>query len=252
MRQPNKLRFLLVARHGIAIARCGCRQCQHDSNIVGHQRHALCRGRHDRCRCFRFGQSNTLTLTGTITQDQQSARRQWQRHVELCDQLRCTPPASDYAHPRSSMTMAIRARVVRLTGSEIPATINISGGHMMRRSPRSPRRRIQQPSKLRSRSKARASQFPDVDGRQCEHDGNIVCHQRYFVGSAAGTTGTGVSGSGTNTLTLTGTITQINNLLAGSGSATLSYVINSWTHRPLPIRSPCSSTTMATRAPAVR
>jgi hypothetical protein len=44
---------------------------------------------------------------------------------------------------------------------------------------------------------------------------------------AAGTTGAGVSGSGTNTLTLTGTITQINNLLAGSGGATLSYLINS-------------------------
>ena len=45
--------------------------------------------------------------------------------------------------------------------------------------------------------------------------------------AAAGSTGAGVSGSGTNTLTLTGTVTQINNLLAGSGGASLSYLIAS-------------------------
>ena len=56
---------------------------------------------------------------------------------------------------------------------------------------------------------------------------NIVSSPAARSLSRAGTTGAGVSGSGTNTLTLTGTITQINNLLAGSGSATLSYVINS-------------------------
>ncbi|WP_345530972.1 putative Ig domain-containing protein [Viridibacterium curvum] len=44
---------------------------------------------------------------------------------------------------------------------------------------------------------------------------------------SAGSTGAGVSGSGSNTVTLTGTLTQINNLLAGSGSASISYVINS-------------------------
>ncbi|MEC5387334.1 DUF4347 domain-containing protein, partial [Uliginosibacterium sp. H3] len=41
---------------------------------------------------------------------------------------------------------------------------------------------------------------------------------------AAGSTGAGVSGSGTNTITLTGTLTQINNLLAGNNSGTLTYI----------------------------
>ncbi|MGQ0598680.1 tandem-95 repeat protein, partial [Aquabacterium sp.] len=44
---------------------------------------------------------------------------------------------------------------------------------------------------------------------------------------SAGTTGVSVSGSTTSTITLTGTLTQINNLLAGNGGATLSYIINS-------------------------
>ncbi|KGM41169.1 hypothetical protein JY96_16965 [Aquabacterium sp. NJ1] len=43
----------------------------------------------------------------------------------------------------------------------------------------------------------------------------------------AGTTGVTVSNSGTNTVTLSGTITQINNLLAGSLSGTVTYIINS-------------------------
>ena len=43
----------------------------------------------------------------------------------------------------------------------------------------------------------------------------------------AGTTGAAVSGSGTNSVTLTGTLTQINNLLAGNLSGTVTYVINS-------------------------
>ena len=43
----------------------------------------------------------------------------------------------------------------------------------------------------------------------------------------AGSTGAGISGSGSNSLTLTGTLTQINNLLAGNNSSTLTYVINS-------------------------
>ena len=43
----------------------------------------------------------------------------------------------------------------------------------------------------------------------------------------AGTTGAGVSGSGTNSVTLTGTLTQINNLLAGNLGATASYIISS-------------------------
>ncbi|TAK87025.1 MAG: tandem-95 repeat protein, partial [Aquabacterium sp.] len=44
---------------------------------------------------------------------------------------------------------------------------------------------------------------------------------------SAGSTGVVVSGSTTTTITLTGTITQINNLLAGNGGATLSYIISS-------------------------
>ncbi|WP_290689202.1 Ig-like domain-containing protein [Aquabacterium sp.] len=44
---------------------------------------------------------------------------------------------------------------------------------------------------------------------------------------SAGATGVLVSGSTTSTITLTGTLTQINNLLAGNGGATLSYIINS-------------------------
>jgi hypothetical protein len=47
------------------------------------------------------------------------------------------------------------------------------------------------------------------------------------LSAAAGTTGVTVGGSGTSTVTLTGTVTQINNLLAGAGSGTLSYIINS-------------------------
>ena len=44
---------------------------------------------------------------------------------------------------------------------------------------------------------------------------------------AAGTTGVTVSNSGTATVTLSGTITQINNLLAGSLGGTVTYIINS-------------------------
>ncbi len=47
------------------------------------------------------------------------------------------------------------------------------------------------------------------------------------ISASAGTTGVTITGSGTNTLTLTGTLTQINNLLAGNLSATLTYTINS-------------------------
>ncbi|WP_461175385.1 DUF4347 domain-containing protein, partial [Uliginosibacterium flavum] len=47
------------------------------------------------------------------------------------------------------------------------------------------------------------------------------------LSAAAGTTGVGISGSGTSSITLTGTLTQINNLLAGNLSGTLSYIINS-------------------------
>ena len=43
----------------------------------------------------------------------------------------------------------------------------------------------------------------------------------------AGTTGAAVAGSGSNSVTLTGTLTQINNLLAGNLGATASYLINS-------------------------
>ena len=43
----------------------------------------------------------------------------------------------------------------------------------------------------------------------------------------AGTTGAAVSGSGSNSVTLTGTLTQINNLLAGNLGATASYIISS-------------------------
>src|SRR5207247_1494002 len=41
---------------------------------------------------------------------------------------------------------------------------------------------------------------------------------------AAGTTGAGVSNSGSSSVTITGTMTQINNLLAGSGGATVGYI----------------------------
>ncbi len=44
---------------------------------------------------------------------------------------------------------------------------------------------------------------------------------------SVGSTGVSVSGSSTSTVTLSGTLTQINNLLAGNGGATLSYLINS-------------------------
>ncbi|HEX5358260.1 MAG TPA: DUF4347 domain-containing protein, partial [Aquabacterium sp.] len=44
---------------------------------------------------------------------------------------------------------------------------------------------------------------------------------------SAGTTGVTVGNSGTSSVTLTGTVTQINNLLAGSLSGTVSYIINS-------------------------
>ncbi|MBL8826877.1 MAG: hypothetical protein JNM18_07800, partial [Planctomycetaceae bacterium] len=47
------------------------------------------------------------------------------------------------------------------------------------------------------------------------------------ISATAGTTGVTITGSGTNTLTLTGTVTQINNLLAGNLSSTLTYTINS-------------------------
>ena len=43
---------------------------------------------------------------------------------------------------------------------------------------------------------------------------------------AAGTTGAGVANSGTSAVTITGTVTQINDLLAGSGGATVSYIDN--------------------------
>ena len=45
--------------------------------------------------------------------------------------------------------------------------------------------------------------------------------------AAAGTTGVTVTGSGTATVTLDGTLTQINDLLAGSLSGTLTYTLNS-------------------------
>ena len=47
------------------------------------------------------------------------------------------------------------------------------------------------------------------------------------LSATAGTTGVTVSGSGTNSITLSGTLTQINNLLAGNLSGTLTYIINS-------------------------
>ncbi|WP_160167686.1 DUF4347 domain-containing protein [Methylomonas sp. MK1] len=43
----------------------------------------------------------------------------------------------------------------------------------------------------------------------------------------AGTTGVTVSGSGTSSITLTGSLSQINDLLAGNASGSLSYIINS-------------------------
>ena len=43
----------------------------------------------------------------------------------------------------------------------------------------------------------------------------------------AGTTGVTMGGSGTNSVTLTGTLTQINDLLAGNLGATASYIISS-------------------------
>jgi hypothetical protein len=42
----------------------------------------------------------------------------------------------------------------------------------------------------------------------------------------AGTTGVSVSGSGTSVITLSGTVTQINDLLAGNSGATVGYIIN--------------------------
>ncbi|RZL07772.1 MAG: hypothetical protein EOP40_15025, partial [Rubrivivax sp.] len=44
---------------------------------------------------------------------------------------------------------------------------------------------------------------------------------------AAGSTGVSVSGSGTGSVTLTGTVAQINNLLAGLNTGTITYVMNS-------------------------
>ena len=44
---------------------------------------------------------------------------------------------------------------------------------------------------------------------------------------SAGTTGVTVSGSGSASVTLTGTVTQVNNLLAGLNGGTVSYLINS-------------------------
>ncbi|HEV8327822.1 MAG TPA: DUF4347 domain-containing protein, partial [Nitrospiraceae bacterium] len=52
------------------------------------------------------------------------------------------------------------------------------------------------------------------------------------ISVAAGTTGVTVAGSGTATVTLTGTLTQINDLLAGNLSGTLTYLNSSDT--PLP------------------
>ncbi|WP_186289687.1 cadherin-like domain-containing protein [Methylomonas koyamae] len=45
--------------------------------------------------------------------------------------------------------------------------------------------------------------------------------------ASAGTTGVTVSGSGTSSITLTGSLSQINALLAGNASGSLSYIINS-------------------------
>ncbi|MDI1258675.1 DUF4347 domain-containing protein [Aquabacterium sp.] len=45
--------------------------------------------------------------------------------------------------------------------------------------------------------------------------------------AAAGTTGVTIGGSGTSTLTLSGTLAQINNLLAGSLSGTLTFIMSS-------------------------
>jgi cell shape-determining protein MreC len=44
---------------------------------------------------------------------------------------------------------------------------------------------------------------------------------------SAGSTGVSVSNSGTSSVTLSGTLTQINNLLAGNSSGTITYIINS-------------------------
>src|SRR5438477_196588 len=52
------------------------------------------------------------------------------------------------------------------------------------------------------------------------------------ISVAAGTTGVTVAGSGTATVTLTGTLTQINNLLAGNLSGTLTYLNSSDTPPP--------------------
>ncbi|TLY21832.1 MAG: hypothetical protein E6K66_08630, partial [Nitrospirae bacterium] len=52
------------------------------------------------------------------------------------------------------------------------------------------------------------------------------------ISVAAGTTGVTVAGSGTATVTLTGTLTQINNLLAGNLSGTLTYLNSSDTPSP--------------------
>src|SRR5205085_688865 len=43
---------------------------------------------------------------------------------------------------------------------------------------------------------------------------------------AAGSTGVNVSNSGTSAVTITGTTIQINNLLAGTGGATVGYIDN--------------------------
>src|SRR5207247_2069547 len=46
------------------------------------------------------------------------------------------------------------------------------------------------------------------------------------LSATAGTTGVTITGNGTTSVTLTGTLTQINDLLAGNLGGTLSYFIN--------------------------
>ena len=48
-----------------------------------------------------------------------------------------------------------------------------------------------------------------------------------IINAAAGTTGVTISGNGTNTVTLDGTLAQINDMLAGNLSGTLTYTANS-------------------------
>ncbi len=65
---------------------------------------------------------------------------------------------------------------------------------------------------------------PDAGGNNVQATVSVVSGT---LNASAGTTGVGIVGSGTNSITLTGTLTQINNLLAGNLGGTLSYVINS-------------------------